>query len=283
MPLSWTSLLASFHSIDHVFTGKHESDRLKQSWLGQIHQSPRLSSAYIHYLLPPESGDLEGLIPLLEGLTLEAVGWGAKQVIANILPDSDIFLHMRRAGFSVLAKHRMFKFKSLNSPMTQLRGKWRIWTSEDIHDMRILYAALVPPLIQPIEPLTRLEMLGMVYDDGSGEIQAFADLVYGPAGVWVLPFVNPQTVEDTSDLLANLLSALPDVAGRPVVVTARSYQPWIENALSSLPGEAGLEQTLMVRYLALRQRVTQDLPFAALENGKPEPMAPLAPIQKQQG
>jgi len=49
--------------------------------------------------------------------------------------------------------------------------------------------------------------------------------------------------------------------------------------LTSLPGNAGPEQTLMVRYLALRQRVTQDLPFAALENGKPEPAAPLAPIQ----
>jgi hypothetical protein len=65
-------------------------------------------------------------------------------------------------------------------------------------------------------------------------------------------------------------------------MTARSYQPWIENALENLSGEAGPEQAVMVRYLAIRQRVHADLSFASLENGKPEPTAPLTPIQGHQ-
>lgn len=259
-----------------------EDDDDARSWLGQIHQSPRLDSAHINYLLPPVDENPKEIPPLLEGLIIKAGHWGAKQVLADLELNSELFSQFRKAGFSVLAKQRVFKFQGMNLNPPELLGRWRLWNSEDIPAVRVLYSALVPPLIQPIEPLTRLEMLGMVYDDGSGEMQAYADMVFGPVGAWVLPFIHPQAAENTSDLLAQLLTRLPDLAGRPVYVTARSYQPWIESALENLPGEAGPEQAVMVRYLAIRQRVHADLPFAAIENGKPEPTVPLAPIQRSQ-
>lgn len=266
-----------------MFTGVREPDGGRRSWLGQIRQSPKLHSAHIHYLLPPAAESSEDVIPLLEGLIVEAGQWGAKQVLADIAPDSELFIQFRKAGFSVLAKHWVFKFAPQGVPAPELNGKWRLWTSEDISAIRALHSVLVPPLIQTIEPLTRLEMLGLVYDAGSGGKQAYADLVYGPVGVWVLPFINPQAVENTADLLAQLLNSLPDLAGRPVYITARSYQPWIESGLENLPGEKGPEQAVMVRYLAIRQRVYDEIPFASLENGKPEPTVPLASIRKHQG
>jgi len=275
-------LFASIHSLDRVFTGVGDPGGDSQSWVGQIHKSPKLSSVHIHFLLKPEKGGSGELITLLESLIVEAGGWGAKQIVAEIRPDSDTFFQFRKVGFSVLAKHRVYKYDLPLAYHPKLRKKWRIWNSEDIHKMRGLYFTIVPPLIQPIEPLTRREMLGLVYYDDSGDLQAYADLVYGPVGVWVLPLIHPQTTEKIADLLARLILDLPDLTGRSVYVTARSYQPWIESALENLSGQVSPEQALMVRYLALRQRANVELNYAVLENGKPETTLPLTPIERHQ-
>ncbi len=267
--------------MDHVFTALCEDDEFHRSWLGQIHQSPKLSSAHIHYLLQPESGDFGDLRILLENMVIEAGGWGAKQVIADVDPDSETFVHFKKAGFALLAKHKVYKLtRPVEDMDPQLGGRWQIWNKRDIHKMRSLYFTLVPPLIQPVEPVSRREMLGLVYYDSSGELLAYADLVYGPIGVWVLPFIHPQAVENITDLLAQLVLDLPDLAGRSVYITARSYQPWIEGALENMAGEEGREQALMVRYMALRQRVRASVTFAPIENGEPEPTIPLA-LKKQ--
>lgn len=280
--MSWTSLFASIHSSDRIFTGIGDRGGDSSPWIGRIHQSPKLFSAHIHYLLKPEKGAADELIALLELLIVEAGRWGANQVVAEIEPDSDTFLQFRQAGFSVLAKHHIYKFDLPPAYQPRLRKRWRIWNSEDIHKMRSLYFTIVPPLIQPVEPLSRREMLGLVYYDESGELQAYADLVYGPAGAWVLPIIHPQATENIADLITQLIFDLPDLAGRSAYITVRSYQPWIESAVKNLSGHASAEQALMVRYLAIRQRAHAELKFQALENGKPEPTFPLTPIERHQ-
>ena len=239
--------------------------------MGQIHKSPKLTTAHIHYLLPLDGIQQADLVPLLEGLLKEAGTWEAKQVVAELSPLASYFPAFRQAGFSVFAKQRLFKFDPSEMPQPFLGQRWRIWNSADIPAVRSLYQALVPALIQPFEPLTRLEMLGLVYYDEAGDLQAYADLVYGPMGVWVLPFVYPQTSVEGSSLLAQLVLDLPDLAGRPVYVAFRSYQPWLETPLESLPGESSQEQALLVRHIAIRQRVTAPLTYKPLENGHTEP------------
>lgn len=238
-----------------------------------------MSSAYLSYLLMTEESDPGGMVPLLEGLIEQAGQWGAKQVVADLDIDSQWFPCFRRAGFSVLAKQKVFKCDTPPGNGISLSGGWRRWNCDDISAMRSLYYTLVPPLIQPIEPMTRREMLGLVYYDGSGTLQAYADLVYGPVGVWVWPLIHPQMKESFSDLMAQMLLDLPAHNSKPVYVAARSYQPWVEHALEKLSSEPGPEQALMVRYLALRQRVKAEFSFAQLENGKAEPTVPLAPIR----
>lgn len=144
--------------------------------------------------------------------------------------------------------------------------------------MHRLYQNVVPPLIQPVEPLSRQEMVGLVYYEENGSLKAYTDLVYGPKGVWVLPIFHPQTEADLAELLAQMVSALPELNGRPVYVAARSYLPWVEQAINQLPTEPGPEQAILVRYLALYQRVEADLGYTSIENGKPEPTVPLAPF-----
>ena len=211
-----------------------------------------MNSAHINYLLQPEGAEAGDLMILLEGFLFEAGHWGAKQVTADLETGSPLFSQFRRMGFSVLAKQRVFRCSIPGEP-AEAQGSWRIWNSADVHVMRRLYLTLVPPLIQPVEPLTRREMLGLVFYDHQGALQAYADLVYGPVGIWVLPLIHPQTVISIDALLAGMLRCLPDVNGRPVFVTARSYQPWVEGGLEAIGGEPGPEQAVMIHYLALRQ------------------------------
>lgn len=219
----------------------------------------------------------------MEALVKEAGSWGAKQIVAEISPDAAYFPEFRKSGFVVFSKQRIYRFTSPHHFQSGVNIHWRIWTSDDIPAVRTLYQTLVPPLIQPIEPLTRLETLGLVCYDEKRELQAFADLVYGPVGVWVLPFVHPQSSLDTTGILLQLVLDLPDLNGRSVYLASRSYQPWIDSALESSPAERGSEQALLVRYIAIRQRVTAGLAFSQLEKGNAEPTYPVTYITENKG
>ena len=268
--------------MDHVFTGVYDPEESGLKTIGQIYQPGDWDGTQLHYLLPSQDQGAQDMVLLLEGLINQAGQWGAKHITADLSVDSDLFSAFRQSGFSVLAKQRVFRFeKPWTGPKKDI-NHWRIWTSGDVKAMRGLYATLVPPVIQTVEPLTKRKMLGMVYYDQDGDLKAYADLVYGPAGAWVLPFLHPQTKESPLDLVVQLLEDLPDLNDRTVYLIARSYQPWLENALVGSPASPGPEQALMVRYLALRQRVKAEFPFSAVENGNPEPTVPLAPIKNNQ-
>ena len=146
--------------------------------------------------------------------------------------------------------------------------------------MRQLYHALVPPLIQSVEPLTRGRMLGLVYYDDKGSLQAYADLVYGPVGIWVLPIIHPQVKVDIVELLRKMVSALPDQRKRPIYLSTWSYQPWVEQGLLDIPTAPGPEQALMVRYIALQQRVKAEFSLKSLDNSNREPTVPYAPVKR---
>ena len=264
--------------MDHVFTGVYHPEKSSGKIIGQVHQSPNMNGAQINYLLQPEEADPDDLVVLLEGLIKQAGHWGAKLVTAELNTDSEFFPQFRRAGFSVLAKQRVFRC-AVPGENRAIQGEWRIWNSADIPVMRRLYLTLVPPLIQPVEPLTRREMLGLVFYDNKNGLQAYADLVYGPVGVWVLPLIHPQTPTPIDALMSMMLRSLPDINGRPVYITARSYQPWVESSLEGIGGEPGPEQGLMIHYMALQHRLETEFSFAPIENGKPEPTVPYSPIR----
>ncbi|MDY6845986.1 MAG: hypothetical protein SVP52_02490 [Chloroflexota bacterium] len=281
-PFSWSQFISSINPLDHVFTGLYDPGSGGLKTVGQIYQSGDLDGAQLHYLLPSEDQNTQDMVILLEGLIHKAGHWGAKYVIADLSIDSPLFGAFRQTGFSALAKQRVFRCETAWEPPKGTINKWRIWTSKDVRAMRSLYATLVPPVIQTVEPLTKRKMLGLVYYDQDGDLKAYADLVYGPIGAWVLPFVHPQTKEHPLDLLGQLIHDLPDLNSRTVYLITRSYQPWLENALATSSASPGPEQALMIRYLALRQRVRTEFSFGTVESGNPEPTVPLAPIKNNQ-
>lgn len=281
-PFNLTHFLFAIRPTDHLYTGVYQPAEGDAKSVGQVYHSSKVSSAHINYLLQPDDGEPQGIVSLLEGLVKQAGSWGAKQVVADLGTDSPWFASFRHAGFSVLAKQQVFKCLIPEKTTSNGENRWRRWTSGDIHAMRCLYHTLVPPLVQPVEPLTRRETLGLVYYDEKGDLQAYADLVYGPLGVWVGPVILPQATEEIAGLLKGMIEAIPDCNGRSIYVTTRSYQPWVEHALLDLSAAPGPEQALLVRYIALQQRVKAEFSFTAIENGNREPTVPYAPIKNHQ-
>jgi len=177
-PFSLTNLLSSLLPSEHEFTGVYESEKSNTKIIGQIHQSIKLETTHLSYLLQPPESEPGDLVFLLEGLIKRAGKWGAKQLVAEIPLTYELFTHFRKAGFSVLAKQQIYRWNGVQkAPKSAIGGSWRIWNCEDVSSMRSLYLTLVPPLIQPIEPLTRRERLGLVHIDAHGNLQAYADAI----------------------------------------------------------------------------------------------------------
>ncbi len=267
---------------DRVFTGIYQPEGESERVIGQVRQSSNLSSALLGFILKSDQVDPQKIVAFLEGVIKQVGEWGAKQVVADLDISSEIFSNFRQAGFSVMAKQRVYHYRPVKREKSLSANVWRTWTSLDIPAVQRLYSAIVPPLLQPVEPLTRRESLGLVYYDEQGDLQAYADLVYGPIGLWVLPMIHPRTSGKTTELLVQMLHDLPGVNNRSVYISVRSYQPWVEEALVKLNVNPGPEQALLVRYLTLQQRVETEFSFTAIENGKAEPTMPVARIKRQQ-
>lgn len=280
-PLSLTQLFTSLHPNDQIFTGVYEPKGSQEKLIGQIYRSQTMTNAHMMYLLQCDNANSRDFVVLLEGLIKQAGHWGAKQVVANLDITSELFPHFRQAGFSVLAKQRVFQCEPSGLFEDIMSDGWRTWRQEDINAMRGLYQTLVPPLIQAVEPISRREAQGLVYYDPKGALVAYADLIYGPVGVWVLPVIHPMIIEHMGDLLLQMILDIRKVNKKPIFIASRSYQPWVESALEDIAIESSPEQAVMVRYLALRQRVQANYAYSPVENSQPEPTITLSSVKEQ--
>jgi hypothetical protein len=247
-------------------------------------------SARISFLAPDDALGQPGLPQLLECLAVHAGSWGAFHLLAEVEESSCAMEGLRRSGFSVVAWQRIWKFAPADRRTTfganggsngtgdgekDCHGcVWQPATSIDEQMIRNLYQALVPPLVQAAEPLTSRRLLGWVYRQ-EGEILAYVEGIYGPNGIYLQPLIHPG-VENVSQVLANLLAHQRNPLGRPIYMTVRSYQAWLETVVRDLECQIGPRQALMVKHLVLQQR--DSVPanrHSVLEKYNPEPTVPM--------
>jgi hypothetical protein len=91
-----------------------------------------------------------------------------------------------------------------------------------------------------------------------GDVMAYTELDYGPLGIWAQPFVHP-AAEEAGALLEGMVKQIRNIRHRPVYVCVRSYQGWLESWLADLEAEGGPRQALLVKHMAITQKVTQPL------------------------
>lgn len=261
-----------------------------QPLVGQIRYPLGTHSARLSFLMPGETCNLIALPGLLEYLAVQAGSLGALNLIGEVDERTHIFEALRRAGFSIYAWQRIWQFNSPIPPgdkSARKNGKaqppdsrqdtWCAPSSADGVAIRNLYQSLVPALVLPVEPAGNGRLQGLVYHR-AGELLAYASVIYGPVGIWVQPFIHPET-GNVPELLLELLTGLPHRNQRPIYLCVRSYQAWLESALEDFSAEVGPRQAVMVKHMAVAQKSELMLRLPALEKGRPEPSAPIARVK----
>ena len=265
------ALLAYFAPATGIFTylGEPQAEA-SLPLLGQAWHSSGSTFARLNFLAPESAMGSAHLPALFDYIAVELGGRGALYILAEAEESSPVFQTLHQSGFAIYARQRIWRLSGAPQgeadPVT-----WRECTDEDTLRVRALYSDLVPGLVQQVEPLPRERLKGMVFTQ-RGEVRAYVELRYGPAGIWAQPFVHPDAPE-VSGRLVHLLQTLPRRRGRAVYLCVRTYQSWLEPAIESLGAEAGQSQAVMVRYLAVVRKAAQPYTLPALNGKRAEPVA----------
>jgi hypothetical protein len=241
-PLAGMGLMSHIMSPSrHIYGAIAQHDGA--SLLGGIYQTRGESFAKLLYLAPASNVKHKELPQLLENLTSEAGSWGAFHIVAEVEEDDEAFMALRQAGFSVYAWQRMWDVSDIQG--TRAGGEWERALSIHLPRIQSLYQQIVPPLMQPVEPMPKRSS-GLICN---GEVRCFVSQTSGPHGIALHPLIHPEATNVDARLVA-LVQGLPNRRNRRVYMSVRSYQAWLENLLTDLGAEVGPRQALMVKHMA---------------------------------
>jgi hypothetical protein len=250
-PLGAGRLLAYMNPARHVYSAIANGE--SESVLGGIIHSRDDAFAKLLYLAPASQLNHPGLPALIENLSVQAGGWGAFHVLAEVDEVSDAFVPLRKAGFSVYAWQRMWEISEVNESSSGF--EWTRLRSVHLPAVQSLYHQIVPPLLHPIEPQPKTP-IGWLSNDGA---KCYVSVTHGTYGIVLTPLIHPEATDVSSKLTA-LISNLPDRRGRPVYICVRSYQAWLEPVLADLGAKAAARQAVMVKHLARLVKEGQTVP-----------------------
>ncbi len=241
-PLGAVGLLAYVNPARHIYSAIANGED-GASVLGGIIHTRSESFARLLYLAPASCSEHPQLPALIENLSAEAGGWGVFHVLAEVDETSDVFAALRRAGFSVYAWQRMWNIGQIAGSASG--AEWKRMKSVHLPSIQNLYHQIVPPLLQPVEPIPE-HAFGWISDEGPRCYASSTAAVYGIA---LTPLIHPDAA-DVGGKLASLVNSLPDRRNRPVYLRVRSYQAWLEPVLEDYGASAGPRQAVMVKHLA---------------------------------
>ena len=257
-PLSAVGLLSYVNPARHIYSVIANGEN--ETVLGGIIHSRDETFAKLLYLAPSSQLGHPDLPELLENLSAQAGEWGAFHVLAEVDENSEAFIPLRKAGFSVYAWQRMWQITELNSH-AEHTNKLESWTrawSVHLPAIQSLYHQIVPPLLHPVEPQPK-SSIGWISNDGA---KCYVGVTHGVYGIVLLPLIHPEA-RDVGAKLAQLISNLPDRKNRSVYVCVRSYQAWLEPVLADLGAQAGERQAVMVKHLARLVKESPTVPAVA--------------------
>lgn len=248
------------------------------SLIGQFQIYPERDYARLTFLGPRESiSEIHG-IRLLEALAGAAGRSGALSIIAEIDEKDDALDGLRKAGFVIFARQRIWRLDTpgeLNK--TSHQKTWRKERNEDENAVLHLHINLIPSLVQQVEPPGLRDRNGLVYWDDD-ELLGYFHIRRGPRGFWVQPYFHPAAVLSDS-LLSAGFAELTAGESKPLFVCVRSYQGGIGGTLERLGFEQCVDEAVMVKRLA--KPITQESHHAipVLNGTRPEPTVPFIPFR----
>ncbi len=250
-----------------------------QSVVGQIIHLAGAPSAHLTFVTPDRALDLPALPALLEYLITISGERGAFRLLADVDEQSTVYEVLRRYSFAIYTRQRIWQLNRQPTATSNSRA-WRGATIRDTMAVKLLYNNLVPGLVQQVEPFaTNHRPRGVLHQQGE-DLLAYVEIKYGNQGIWVHPFIHPDT-QDVAERFIDLVQSISKRGERPVYICVRSYQAWLEPAIAEMGAEGGPRQAVMVKNLGSLQKALRAQSVQALEGGQPEASAPFARVQKK--
>jgi hypothetical protein len=242
-----------------------------QALIGQVGHKAQATVAHCTFLAPRSALDSPLLAELLEGLLMRVGARGAQALLADIEEGSQAFSALRQAGFSSYARQRVWQIS--NAPRSATNpASWRAAVERDELTVHLLRNSLMSGQVQQIEGDNFGKLDGYVYYRGN-ELQAYAEVKRGPSGIWLQPFFHLDA-DPVDQMLADLIAKLRPRPSRPLYVSLRSYQDWLEAPLQDLGARPGPYQAAMVRRTVLPLKV-EDARRVPVPNRRTEPTTPI--------
>lgn len=270
--VSFGALLSPFSGMTGVFTSVCEGNGRRPPLMGQVVHRSGASYAHFTMLAPDAAMESPDLPDLLEHLIKRVGGRGARSLVAEVDESSRAFNVLRRAGFSIYARQRIWRISRAPRGVSRREG-WRPATRRDEFHVNLLAGSLVPTLVQQVEPLPEGPLSGWVHPR-EGQLQAYVEVSRGPRGAWLQPFVHLDA-SPFGETLASLVAGLGPSRGKPLYVCLRSNQEWLQTALEDLDGQPGPQQAVMVKRTTRRVNARLGRPIRAAEGRRAEPTVPI--------
>ena len=218
-------------------------------------------------------------LPLLDQAVIEAGQRGIHSLVAEVDELSDELPVLRRAGFVVYTRQDIWVLGGKEVAQAEEgTNLLRPRQADNDWDVQLLYANIVPRLVQLVEPMPPLH-------DGSGwvlheenELAAFVHVHVGPVATWMRLFIHPSAEAQADQIITAVIRQNPTAATRPIYCCVRRYQSWVQNALERSGFSLWGSQAVMVKHIV--QKATKPLTdlSAALEA---QGITPTAPIIRQ--
>ncbi len=231
--------------------------------------------AHLTFLGPIDVLSQPSGMSLIDALSQAAGSQKIQHLIAEIDETNPAFEILRRAGFAVYARQRIWQRTAPPSlDMEKDNLEWRLESESDVAAIRNLYHNLVPGLVQQVEtpPSSNKRNLVHWHQD---ELLAYLDLKDGSRGIWAQAYIHP-AVERTQDLLMSLLANLELTSKKPLYFCVRSYQAGLNLGLQVLDFQPCSDQAVMVKRLTASMRNRVPTKIRAIEGTQPEPTAPIS-------
>ena len=276
--ISAAALLSYLGPATGVFTFLAKNEDQKEPILGQVTLSPGSHLARLSFMAPETAYEGSNSVALLEYLMIHTGSRGAYHLLAEVDERSPAFEMLRGSNFALYVRQRIWQM-DLCIDGKEKGTQWRPIEGTDIIAVRSLYNALVPGLVQQIEPPPDDNISGLVYWQ-ENELLAYAEVRSGSHGIWIQPFIHPD-VKNVNDCLVSLFCQLPNPRSRVVYLCVRSYQSWMEHDLEELQASVGPPQAVMVRHLAVTKKAERAFAIPALEGKQPEATVPYAQVESK--
>ena len=249
--------------------------------IGQFFFSDDRQHARLAFVSPSELLASDDGLHLLDGLARMAGERGAQTLIAEVGETDPVFETLRRAGFAIYARQRIWQLEGIRSAALPAREEnWRPVSSRDRFSVHGLYTNIVPALVQQVEQPPIENSQGLVFESDD-EILGYLDVHRGANGIWVQPYFHP-AAELTDELLAGFIQELGTHGGKPLYICVRSYQGGLGGSLDRLGLQPFTDQAVMVKRLAASVRRALEQALPALDGTQPEPTAPFTTIEHKE-